>query len=190
MVSPWVFIRLAATAVAHLRLLGIRISFYLDDWPIVASSRDLLLSHLHTTLVFTQSLGFLVNWKKSSFVPLRLPSYLGALLDVPHLLARPLDRRISSLLAIIQELLASSSAPASLWQKFLGHLASLVDLVPNCRLFMRPLQLHLLQFFNQLSDPPSTLIPLPPEVRSLILGWSSLDRLRMGKPFPPPLLLL
>ena len=184
--SPWVFTRLVATVVAHLRLLGIRIFYYLDDWLIVASSRDLLLSHLRSTLVITQSLGFLINWKKSSLVPLRLPSYLGALLDIPHLLARPLDRRISSLLAVIQELLASSSAPASLWQRFLGHLASLVDLVPNCRLFMRPLQLHLLQFFDQLSDPSSVLVPLSPEIRPLILDWSSLDRLRVGKPFSPP----
>ena len=184
--SPWVFTRLVATVIAHLRLLGIRIFYYLDDWLVVASSRDLLLSHLRTTLQVTQSLGFLINWKKSSLVPLRLPSYLGAHLDIPHQLARPLDHRISSLLSVIQELLTSGSAPASLWQRFLGHLASLVDLVPNCRLFMRPLQLHLLQYFNQLSDPPSTLIPLSPHVRSLILEWSSLDRLRAGKPFSPP----
>ena len=33
--SPWVFSRLVATVIAHLRLQGIRIFFYLDDWLIV-----------------------------------------------------------------------------------------------------------------------------------------------------------
>ena len=190
--SPWVFTRLVATVVAHLRLQGIRIFYYLDDWLVVASSQDLLVSHLRLTLEVTQRLGFLINWKKSSLVPQRLPCYLGARLDIPHLLARPQDHRITALQSLVQELVSSGSAPASLWQKFLGHLASLVDLVPNCRLLMRPLQLHFQQFFNQFFDPVSLLIPLPLNVKLLILQWVSMDRLLEGKPFvpPPPSLVL
>ena len=184
--SPWVFTRLVATLIAFLRLQGIRIYYYLDDWLIVATSRDLLLSHLHRTLEITQSLGFLINWKKSSLNPQRLPCYLGARLDIPRLLARPQDHRISALRALIQRLTTSPSAPASLWQKFLGHLASLVDVVPNCRLHMRPLQLHLNQHFNPFHDHDSLLVPLPPNIRSLVLLWSSRDRLSEGKPFSPP----
>ena len=43
--SPWVFTRVVATLIAHLRLQGIRIFFYLDDWLLVAVSQSLLLSH-------------------------------------------------------------------------------------------------------------------------------------------------
>ena len=184
--SPWVFTRLVATVIAFLRLQGIRIFHYLDDWLVVASSQDLLLSHLRTTLEVAQRVGFLINWKKSSLVPLQVPSYLGASLDIPRLLARPLDHRVSSLLTVIQELVVFPSASAALWQKFLGHLASLVDLVPNCRLLMRPLQLHLQQFFNPFFHPDSLQVPLPSEIKVLILQWTSLDRLLQGKPFAPP----
>ena len=185
--SPWVFTRIVATVIGFLRLQGIRIFHYLDDWLVVASSKILLESHLRLTLDVTQNLGFIINWKKSALEPLRLPAYLGALLDIPRLLARPLDRRILALQSLIHELVSGETASALLWQKFLGHLASLVDLVPNCRLLMRPLQLHLLRFFTPLSDPPSLLIPLPPVIKSLCLEWASLDRLSMGKPFSPPL---
>ena len=184
--SPWVFTRLVATVIAYLRLQGIRIFYYLDDWLVVASSQDLLVSHLRLTLEVTQRLGFLINWKKSFLVPQRIPCYLGACLDIPLLLARPQDHRIMALQSLIQELVSSGSAPASLWQKFLGHLTSLVDFVPNCGLLMRPLQLHLQQFFNQFFDPVSLQIPLPPNLRSLVLQWSSLERLSEGKPFLPP----
>ena len=63
--SPWVFTRLVATLVGHLRCRGIRIHHYRDDWLILASSRDLLLSHLQVVLQCSQSVGFLINWEKS-----------------------------------------------------------------------------------------------------------------------------
>ena len=36
--SPWVFARVVATLVGHLRHLGLRVFFYLDDWLLVAES--------------------------------------------------------------------------------------------------------------------------------------------------------
>ena len=106
-------------------------------------------------------MGFIINWEKSMLVPQRLPVYLGASLDIPKLIVRPVERRVEALQLLIQELVAAPFAPALLWQKFLGHLASFVYLVPNCWLLMRPLQLHFLQFFTPQLDPQSKLIPLP-----------------------------
>ena len=125
----------------------------------MAESKELLALHLQTTLQWTQDLGFLVNWKKYSLVPQRFPAYLGAQLDIPNLLARPLEHRVLALRSVIQDLTNGWLAPALLWQKFLGHLASFVDLVPNCRMLMRPLQLHFLWYFTPLSDPLDKLVP-------------------------------
>ena len=180
------FTRVVATLVGHVRRLGLRLFYYLDDWLLVAESRDLLETHLRTTLQWTRDLGFLVNWKKSSLTPQRLPSYFGAQLDIPRLLARPLEHRVLALQEVIQNFIKGPLATALLWQKFLGHLASFVDLVPNCRLLMRPLQLHLLRFFTPLVDPQDKLVPLSPEIRVLCRAWASPSRLLEGKPFTPP----
>ena len=190
--SPWVFTRVVATLVGHLRQLGLRLFYYLDDWLLVAESRDLLESHLRTTLLWTRDLGFLVNWEKSSLTPQRLPSYLGAHLDIPRLLARPSEHRVLALQEVIQDLTKGPLASALLWQKFLGHLASFVDLVPNCRLLMRPLQLHLLRYFTPLIDSQDKLVPLSPEIKVLCVAWASPSRLLEGKPFaalPPSLVI-
>ena len=61
-----------------------------------------------------------------------------------------------------------------------------MDLVLHCRLLMRPLLLHLQQYFNPFFDPVSLQIPLYLNLRSMVLQWSSLDRLSEGKPFFPP----
>ena len=113
---------------------------------------------------------------------IRMPVYLGASLDNPRLIVRPVERRVVALQSLIQELTASSVAPALLWQKALGHLASFVDLVPNCRLLMRPLQLHFLWFFTPLSDSQQKPIPLTQEIKDLWAAWASPVRLREGKP--------
>ena len=104
--------------VGHLRLLGVRIFYYLNVWLIVADSRALLESPLLLTLTVTQGLGFLINWEKLSLSPQRLPVYLSAVLDIPRLLARPRDRRIEALQTIFQVLVASGSSTALLWRKF------------------------------------------------------------------------
>ena len=119
--SPWVFSREVATVVAHLRLQGIRIFYYLDDWLLVAESQMLLLAHLQATLQLSQSLGFIFNWKKSVLTPQRMPVYLRASLDIPRLIVRSVERRVVALQSLIQELTASPVAPALLWQKVLGH---------------------------------------------------------------------
>ena len=58
--------------------------------------------------------------------------------------------------------------------------------VPNCRLLMRPLQLHFLRFFTPLLDSQSKLIPMSPEIKGLCAAWASPVRLLEGKPFSPP----
>ena len=111
--SPWVFSRIVATVIGHLRLQGVRIFYYLDDWLLVAESRPLLESHLLTTLQLSQRLGCIVNWKKSMLNPQRMPIYLGASLDIPRLIAHPVEHRVVTLQTLIQELniLGSSCSP-------------------------------------------------------------------------------
>ena len=184
--SPWVFTRLVAVLIVSLRQSGIRIFHYLDDWLLVANSRTLLVLHLQKTLELTQRLGFLVNLEKSSLTPSQIPSFLGASLDIPRLLARPLPHRVEALQSLFQEITAHWFSPAKTWQVFLGHLASFTDLIPLCRLFMRPLQLHFLKFCSPRRDIPSRPVPLSPQVKSLCLLWGSQEFLLQGKSFSPP----
>ena len=114
------------------------------------------------------------------------PVYLGASLDIPNLLARPVSHRVVSLQNLIQDLILSPTDVAIKWQKLLGHMASMVDLIPNCRLLMRPIQLHFLHYFSPLLDNQTKLIPLSQEVKDLLIAWLSPIRLLEGNPFSPP----
>ncbi|KAL0190893.1 hypothetical protein M9458_013591, partial [Cirrhinus mrigala] len=80
--SPRVFTKLAEGALSPLWEKGIHILNYLDDWLIIAHSRDLLCEHRDLVLQHLSLLGLQVNWKKSKLSPVQSISFLGMELDL------------------------------------------------------------------------------------------------------------
>lgn len=54
---PRVFIKTMLVIATHLWTQGVTVFPYIDDWLLVAGSRDLLLRHLHLTIILFQFLG-------------------------------------------------------------------------------------------------------------------------------------
>ena len=133
-----------------------------------------------------QELGFLVNWDKSVLDPSQFPTFLGADIDLPGQLARPSTERIARILAAARALRRSPHATALTWLKFLGHLASLVDVLPDCRLHMCQLQIHVLRYYLPNVDAMSRRIPRTPFVAREIERWLSRIFLAQGKPLRQP----
>ncbi len=63
--APRTFSKCVDAALSPLRASGMRILNYLDDWLILAQSRDTLLSHIDSLLIHLESLGLCVNRRKS-----------------------------------------------------------------------------------------------------------------------------
>jgi hypothetical protein len=67
--------------VASLRSQGIRLIIYLDDILIIASSVETLNLHKKIAIDLLESLGFLINYKKSNLIPSQQIVFLGMLVD-------------------------------------------------------------------------------------------------------------
>ena len=145
-----------------------------------------MLTQLDFLLRTVQSLGFLINWEKSELVPTRHPTFLGASISIPEGLARPSPERVETIVRAAQLLRRRRRAPARTWLQFLGYLASLVDVLPDCRLRMRPIQLHFLRHFRPSRDPLTRMVPNPPAIRLLLIRWTRRELLNQGKPLWPP----
>ncbi|XP_041477327.1 uncharacterized protein LOC121425366 [Lytechinus variegatus] len=185
--APRVFTRVVTAVAAHLRKQGLRLFVYLDDWLLVADSEAKLLSHLSLLLRVTQKLGFIVNWEKSDLLPSRSPTYLGAVLDLPNQIARPSPDRVQAIVSLARALRASSSVKARTWLRLLGYMASLVDILQDCRLLMRPFQRYLLRYFKPNADSLLLRIPLSREIRLNLAAWTHTSFVAKGKPFRTPL---
>ena len=138
--APQVFTRVMAPVSAFLHQAGIRLHRYLDDWLILASSREQVLLALESVLQLCQELGIVVNWEKSHLIPSQRVEYLRVLFDSVTFRASPVQKRVLKLLSIGEEFLSCERQPASAWLELLGALASLIQLIPGGRLRMRSLQ--------------------------------------------------
>ncbi len=79
--TPRTFTKCMDAALAPLRLQGIRVLNYLDDWLIPAQSRELVSRHRDIVLRHINSLGLRMNAKKSVLLPSQRTLFLGVHLD-------------------------------------------------------------------------------------------------------------
>ena len=176
--APQVLTRIMAPVSAILHRHGVRMLRYLDDWLILASSEIACLQSRDRLLAVCTELGIQVNLTKSSLVPSQSIVYLGMeILSLPFI-ARPTPTRADNLIRLIEEFLSTPSPPAFLWRRLLGHLSSLILLVPGGMIRMRLLQLCLKDQWDFLDD--QFQVSWSPLCREDLLWWSRKVQLREG----------
>ncbi len=74
------FTKCIDAALAPLRLQGIRILNYIDDWLILAQSHKLAVRHRDDVLAHMKELGLRLNAKKNVLSPLQRTTFLGVTL--------------------------------------------------------------------------------------------------------------
>ncbi|XP_074544637.1 uncharacterized protein LOC141804210 [Halichoeres trimaculatus] len=138
--SPRVFTRCMAAALAPLQARGLKVLPYLDDWLVCAPSRAQVSQDTELLLSHVAQLGLKVNVEKSCLVPSQAITFIGVSLDSVAMTARPSTRRVDDIfrhLALIREgrWLAYVS-----FLRLLGKLTSISGIVPLGLLSLRPLQ--------------------------------------------------
>ena len=162
---------------AFLHHLGICVLHYLDDWLVLAASREEAIWVMDNVLELCEDLGIVVNLEKSSLVPSQIVSYLGVRIDSQTFRASP-NPRIEKFFSIVEEFLSSGRQSASFWRVLLGHLASLIHLVPSGRLRVRSLQLCLKYQWDFLDE--SQVILWDASSQEDLLWWFEEGRLEEG----------
>ncbi|KAL0195214.1 hypothetical protein M9458_008786, partial [Cirrhinus mrigala] len=157
--SPRVFTKVAEGALSPLWEMGIRILNYLDDWLIIAHSRDLLCKHRDLVLQHLSHLRFQVNQEKSRLSPVQSISFLGMELDSVNMSARLTNERT--------HLFRHKTA------RLLGHKAAAAAVTPLGLLHMRPLQHWLHGRIPRWAWHRGTFrVGVTPECRRLFSPWS------------------
>ena len=184
--APRVFTRIVRVIEAFLKIQGVDMHLYLDDWLLKNQSRSLVERQRDLTLFWVTKLGFLVNEGKSQLIPTQFPAFLGSTLDLINMLVFPSEKRVVRASRLASSLLARSPQPAKTWQKLLGHLSSLRELVPMTVTHTRLIQLMLHSQWTQVSDSPYLRIYPDRESLRELEWWASRANLTVGRPFLRP----
>ncbi|KAI2662393.1 hypothetical protein H4Q32_001228 [Labeo rohita] len=138
--SPRTFTKCVDAALVPLRLQGIRILNYIDDWLILAASETLAARHRDVVLAHMETLGLRLNVKKSVLSPLQRTTYLGVVWDSTTMQARLSPARIVSILTAVKRVKQGRSLTVKQFQQLLGLMAAASNVIPFGLLYMRPLQ--------------------------------------------------
>uniref|UniRef100_A0AAV2K2P3 ribonuclease H n=1 Tax=Knipowitschia caucasica TaxID=637954 RepID=A0AAV2K2P3_KNICA len=121
---PRTFSKCVEAALEPLRRAGVRILTYIDDWLILASSREVAVSHTHWVLSHIQRLGFVVNREKSKLQPAQRMIYLGLQLHSVTFRAALSEDRRRNITRLAREVLAGPRVPARRLRSLLGMMAA------------------------------------------------------------------
>ena len=86
--SPRLYTKIMKVAISYLRERNIIISNYIDDLIIMARDFDTCKEHFHVSTKLLQTLGFVINWEKSSTIPSQTISHLGLVINSRNMTVR------------------------------------------------------------------------------------------------------
>lgn len=122
--APFLFTKMLKPLIQFLRAKGLMSINYLDDFLLLGSSREDCLNNLNITISMLESLGFIVNYDKSSLYPERRCKYLGFIFDSEKMtIELPLEKRDKGLEAI-NSFLKLSTCKIRTFAKLIGQLIS------------------------------------------------------------------
>ena len=128
--SPRVFTRVVAAALAPLHEEGLRILPYLDDWLIQTASHQQAVRDTARVVSHIQDLGFRLNWEKSVLMPSQRVTFVGMTLDSASMLATLPPRRVESLLGFAQEFRIGALMSLGQHQRLAGLMVAAAPVVP------------------------------------------------------------
>ena len=138
--APRIFTKLLKPVAAFLRKKGIRVLIYLDDFLLLAQTKEEATRNTQMLVTLLQSLGFTVNLKKSSLTPTQMITFLGFSIDSRSMMIVLPVTKVQKILECCQKLTASQNVT-------LRSVASLIGLLESCRpaIWRTPLHFRHLQ---------------------------------------------
>jgi hypothetical protein len=139
--SPRVFTRCMAAALAPIQARGLQVLPYLDDWLLCSHSQEQAVLEITQLLAHITRLGLSVNFSKSRLTPSQSVRFLGLTLDSRSMKAVPSEQRVDNILLLLQRFRRQARLPFRCFLRLTGMLAAAAAVIPLGLLSLRPFQI-------------------------------------------------
>ena len=189
---PRVFTKLLKPVVDFLRQNGCHLIIYLDDMLMLHQDRAQLQQMTQLTCQLFESLGLIVNQKKSILIPTRELEFLGFhLCSLTMRLSIP-SEKLRKIQQDVKHTLGKESVSVREIARFMGKTTATVRAIPLAPLHYRALQLLMNSVLPQnytqeeIFTTYETLVSLTPASKLDLEWWISLKKAPLGAPVHHP----
>jgi hypothetical protein len=170
--SPRIFNMIVKAPRSFLHKHGLTIEQYLDDWLVHNLSKALLRRQTRFLIGITELLGFLINLEKSETVPKQVFMFLGYHYNLRDGVVCMTEEMFNKIEENINHFLVQGSCTAQQYQSLIGMLISVMRLVQNGRLHLRPIQYFLREIWKQTVETQEKIILLEDKMITHLRWWT------------------
>ncbi|XP_018373232.1 PREDICTED: uncharacterized protein LOC108767726 [Trachymyrmex cornetzi] len=140
--APYIFTKILRPVVAYLRAEGYESVLYLDDFLLLAHSKEACRRNVQAHINTLSKLGFVINFGKSELEPARRRKYLGFVFDSEsQSVAIPETRRIK-LYSLVSDFSAKSHCSITDFANMIGSLISVCPAVKYGLFYTKNFERH------------------------------------------------
>jgi hypothetical protein len=157
--APRVFTKMMKLVLAQLRLRGLRIVGYIDDFLVFGRTQEEAFQNTFQAIQLLMKLGWTINWDKSKLIPQQSQIFLGMVVNSYNMFFKVPAEKMKNIKRDIMEILADPLKPIKL-----RHLARIIGKLMALELAILPTRLKtwkMLRWKNQ----------------HLVIGWEGKLRL-------------
>ena len=138
--APREFTKLLKPIFSHLRARGCLSVYYLDDTLLIGRNYAECLNNVDMTRDVLTKAGFIINVKKSAFVPSQKIQFLGFIIDSTKMIINLTDEKRQKISNLCEEMLNKHELIIRFVAKFIGNLVAALPAVEYGELFYRHLE--------------------------------------------------
>jgi hypothetical protein len=169
-VAPRVFTKLMKQVIAWLRGQGVRMITFLEDILVLAPLIETLNQHTCITISLLESLGFLINYKKSILIPTQRILSLGMLIDSTTMEFILPKEKSENILRECRHLLKTHQPSIKQISRVLGPIEFTRPATWSAPLHYRHIQLVQIESLHQTSD-YNTQVNLSKKAKLDLIWW-------------------
>ena len=180
--SPRIFTKCLKPLLVYLQALGVCLLVYLDDFLIMAHTREQCLEQAQLIVGLLEKLGYLINREKSVLEPTQRLEYLGFLIDTVEMKFFLPETKILKIQNLAEKFVSEQISARQL-ASFLGLLQATLPAITIAPLYFRNLQRDLSKALNSSEGNQSyqTVVVLSLESRGELMWWKNWPPFHNGK---------
>ena len=170
--APHTYTKLMKVPISYLRSLGFTNVYYLDDYLAIERTKEKCVENIMTAVKLLQSLGFIINYKKSHINPTQSTIFLGIEIDTKNYCFKLPTEKREHLISLVKHFLTLERCTIRTFAFLIGKLISCCTAIEYAYLYTKRMEKDKIFHLMINNNNYEANMPISKVVREDLEWWS------------------